>query len=344
MRLCLLNLYSLQLNILYVERAVAVQFGAEDSAGNIVMVSLYNYPGTIGAKIDILDSLFPLGTVLAIKEPTLKTSASKGSVPHVRVDCPSDVVRLTPGDPLSSRTRWRTGERVPLAPEPPSTEEGWKALGNKYFQLGWYTSAAVAYSTGLYRTPSSQVLRLNRAMTYLKLGHAGAALSDCNHALAHTGLPPSLRVKALYRKAQALYGLGQWGEAETAFRVTSSEFPSEGVSCATWVEKCHKRRQETELGNYNWLEMYATSLSNTKRLDVADYKGDIEVAALPTRGGGRGVIATEDAIAGQLLVSSCLPVLVPSLTPRISDSWFRRRSSPHSPMTMTLPKPFSFKT
>ncbi|KAG8944881.1 hypothetical protein FRC04_001414 [Tulasnella sp. 424] len=285
------------------KRTVSVQFGAEDTAGDVVMVSLYNYPGTIGAKIDLLDTLFPLGTVLAIKEPTLKTSLA-GGLPHIRVDCPSDVVRLTSGNTPSSRTRWRTGERVPLAPEPPFTEEGWKALGNKYFQSGWFTSAALAYSTGLARTPSSQVLRLNRAMTYLKLGHGGAALSDCNYALGQNGLPASLRVKALYRKAQALYGLGQWGEAELAFKITSSEFPSERVPCTTWAEKCRKRRQQTETGNYDWLEMYTTSLSKTKRLDVADYKGDIEVVAFPTRGGGRGVIATKDVVAGQLLLVS----------------------------------------
>ncbi|KAG8909175.1 hypothetical protein FRC01_007094 [Tulasnella sp. 417] len=286
------------------KRTVAVQFGAEDSAGDVVMISLYNYPGTIGAKIDALDALFPLGTVLAIKEPTLKTSAAEGSVPHVRVDCPSDVIRLTSEDPLSSRTTWRTGERVPLAPEPPRTEDGWKALGNKYFQSGWFTSAAIAYSTGLRRTPFSQVLRLNRAMTYLKLGHAGAALSDCSHALGQQELPSSLRVKALYRKAQALYGLGRWAEAETAFEATASEFPSEAASCEPWVERCRKRRQENETGSYNWLEMYAASLSKARRLDVADYKGDIEVVAFPTRGGGRGVIVTEDVTAGQLLLVS----------------------------------------
>ncbi|KAG8908311.1 hypothetical protein FRC01_007456 [Tulasnella sp. 417] len=286
------------------KRTVAVQFGVEDSAGDVVMISLYNYPGTIGAKIDLLDSLFPLGTVLAIKEPTLKTSAAGGSVPHVRVDCPSDVVRLTSEDPLSSRTAWRTGERVPLAPEPPRTEDGWKALGNKYFQSGWFTSAAVAYSTGLKRTPSSQVLRLNRAMAYLKLGHSGAALSDCNQALGQKELPSSLRMKALHRKAQALYGLGRWEEAEMAFEATASEFPSEAVSCNQWIERCRKRRQENETGSYNWLEMYTASLSKARRLDVADYKGDIEVVSLPTRGGGRGVIVTKDVIAGQLLLVS----------------------------------------
>ncbi|KAG9046746.1 hypothetical protein FS837_003767 [Tulasnella sp. UAMH 9824] len=293
-----------QLADLHPKRAVAVQFGAEDSAGDVVMVSLYNYPGTLGAKIDVLDTLFPLGTVLAIKEPTLKTSAAGGSVPHVRVDCPSDVVRLTSGNPLLSGTTWRTGDRVPIAPEPPHTEGDWKALGNKYFQSKWFTSAAIAYSTGLKQTPSSQVLRLNRAMTYLKLGHAGAALSDCNYALAQNELPDSLRVKALHRKAQALYGLGHWKEAEIAFETTSSEFSSEAGSCRLWVEKCRKRRQENETGSYNWLEMYTTSLFKARRLDVADYKGDIEVVALPTRGGGRGVIVTEDVIAGQLLLVS----------------------------------------
>ncbi|KAG8957989.1 hypothetical protein FRC00_003222 [Tulasnella sp. 408] len=268
------------------------------------MISLYNYPGTIGAKTEVLDTLFPLGTVLVIKEPTLKTSMAADSVPNVRVDCPSDVIRLTAENPLSSGIEWRTGERVPLAPEPPRTEDGWKALGNKYFQSEWFTSAAIAYSRGLARTPSSQVLRLNRAMTYLKLGHAGAALSDCTHALAQKELPSSLRVKALYRKAQGLYGLGQWEEAEMAFETTASEFPPEAGSCKTWVKKCRQRRQEKETGSYNWLEMYTASLSKARRLDVADYKGDIEVVELPTRGGARGVVATKDIIAGQLLLVS----------------------------------------
>ncbi|KAG8990512.1 hypothetical protein FRB90_001735 [Tulasnella sp. 427] len=286
------------------KRTVAVQFGAEDTAGNMVMVSLYNYPGTIGAKLDLLDTLFPLGTILAIKEPTLKTSAAGGSAPHIRVDCPSDVVRLMSEHPLLLKIKWRTGKQVPLAPEPPVTEEGWKALGNKYFQEGRFTSAAIAYSTGLGQTPPSQTLRLNRAVTFLRLGHAGAALSDCDVALAQATLPLALRMKALYRRAQALYGLARWSEAEKAFGIVESDFPSETISCRQWMVKCRKRRQETETGGYNWLEMYNTSLSKNPRLDVADHQVNVEVVALPSRGGGRGIIATADLEPGQLLVVS----------------------------------------
>ncbi|KAG8990511.1 hypothetical protein FRB90_001734 [Tulasnella sp. 427] len=190
-----------------------------------------------------------------------------------------------PWSPLLSKIKWHTGERVLSAPEPPSMEEGWKAFGNRYFQGRYFKSAAVAYSTGLAQTPYSHTLRLNRALTYLRLGYSGAALSYCNNALAQTTLPSGLRAKALHRKAQALYGLGRWDEAEIAFAAVEKELPSEVATYQQWIKKCHKRRQESEAGTYDWSEMYIASQSSP-RLDVADYRGDIEVTPLDPLGEG----------------------------------------------------------
>ncbi len=38
--------------------------------GDIALVMLFDYPGLFNATIEELDAIFPIGTVLAIREPT----------------------------------------------------------------------------------------------------------------------------------------------------------------------------------------------------------------------------------------------------------------------------------
>ncbi|KAG8968853.1 hypothetical protein FRC05_001339, partial [Tulasnella sp. 425] len=184
-------------------RVFSVQILVEDVNGDVCRVTLYNYPGTIGAKSQLLDALFPVGSILAIREPTLKF-ATNGGNQLLRVDCPSDVIWLEPDDERLVGVKWKTGGHVPDSPRLPNTEEEWKKQGNGHYQNGLYIPAAVSYSRGLQRFPASSVLRLNRAMAYLQLEYYGAALSDCETAQENEDLPASLMSKALFRAAWAL--------------------------------------------------------------------------------------------------------------------------------------------
>ncbi|KAG8958058.1 hypothetical protein FRC05_009433, partial [Tulasnella sp. 425] len=207
----------------------------EDVNGDVCTMTVYNYPGTVGARSQLVEALFPVGSILAIREPTLRSAAGKGD-PLLRVDCPSDIIWLEPDDERLVGVNWKTGGHVANSPSLPRTEEEWKKQGNDHHQKGYYIPAAVSYSRGLQRFPASSVLRLNRAMTYLQLEHYGAALSDCETAQEGEDFPESLRPKALFRAAKALYGLTRWDEAERSFADMADRYPSEAAACNPWIQ------------------------------------------------------------------------------------------------------------
>ncbi|KAG9046747.1 hypothetical protein FS837_003768 [Tulasnella sp. UAMH 9824] len=287
----------------YPYRVYSVHILVEDVDGDACPMELYNYPGTIGANSQLVDALFPVGSILAIREPTLK-SAAHGGKPLLRVDCPSDVIWLEPDDEMLVGVKWKTGDQVPDSPELPSTEEEWKKQGNSHYQKGWCIPAAVLYGRGLQRFPSSAVLRLNRAMAYLQLDYYEAALSDCEAALDFKEALGSLKPKALYRAAQALYGMGRWNEAERKFAETATEYPAQATDCQSWIKRCKDRKIEATEGKYDWAAAYRAAQVPGCRMDLADFTGPVKVASLPSRGGGRGIVAKRNIKFGELLVVS----------------------------------------
>ncbi|KAG9025957.1 hypothetical protein FRB95_009543 [Tulasnella sp. JGI-2019a] len=284
-------------------RMVSVMFGVEDLVGNARQVSLYNYPGTVGATGPAIDAIFPVGSVLAIREPTLRMMA-QGNEAHIRVDCPSDIVRIDDDHNLLKGVKWQTGERLASAPTLPKTEEGWRDMGNRYFKSGWFVQAVFAYSRGLRRYPNSTLLYLNRSLACLRLNYHGAALADALRVAEDTKVSQTSKVKAVFRAGQAKYGMGLWDDAQALFKQTSELDKSEVNSCQKWIEKCRDRVAETRDGAYNWTRLFDLAGLPGHRLDVADFMGPVEVVQIPSRGGGRGVVATRDIKCGELLVVS----------------------------------------
>ncbi|PCH40830.1 hypothetical protein WOLCODRAFT_150858 [Wolfiporia cocos MD-104 SS10] len=64
---------------------------AEDPAGTTLNLAIHNYPTTFDAFAGDLDSLFPIGTVMAIREPHLR-AGFRATHALVRVDSPSNIV------------------------------------------------------------------------------------------------------------------------------------------------------------------------------------------------------------------------------------------------------------
>ncbi|KAG8897067.1 hypothetical protein FRB99_008474, partial [Tulasnella sp. 403] len=263
-------------------RVFAVQFGVEDPRGSVTMVSLYGFPGTLGASMKTLDALFPLGWVLAIKEPYLKEMSTGGGA-HIRVDCASDLLFLDSDHPSLGGVQWMT--RSPASPLTAITSpDAWKELGNQYFKDTLYFPAAVTYSRGLQHYPTAYLLRLNRAMAYIRLGYFGAALADCRHIMDLPSLTGDVHLKALYRAAQAKYGLGWWDGALSMFQDVVRLYPSESELCSGWIEKCTKRKQEAELGHETYIAF--NFLNNRMQNDcsaILDHKVVEQLIGDPSR-------------------------------------------------------------
>ncbi|KAG8855164.1 hypothetical protein FRB96_007202 [Tulasnella sp. 330] len=285
-------------------RMVSVMFGVEDTAGNVRQVSVYNYPGASGASLAAIDALFSVGTIMAIREPTLRMMA-QGDEAHIRIDCPSDIVMLRWDHKLLKGVKWQSGDHLSNTPIAPKSEEKWRELGNGYFKSGWFVQAILAYSRGLHRYPGSILLYLNRSLASLRLGYYGAALADALHVVEAAGTSITSKVKALFRAGQAKYGMGLWGDAEELFTQTSELDDAEADNVQVWLKKCRERMAESMDGTYNWIHLFDLAGEKAgQRLEVADYLGPVDVVGMSSRGGGRGVVATRDVKCGELLVVS----------------------------------------
>ncbi|PVG03766.1 hypothetical protein CPB86DRAFT_748218 [Serendipita vermifera] len=282
-------------------RMVAVSFGVEDTNGWAQLISIYNFPGTQNANTKELDTIFPLFTMLAIREPLARMGLASDHT-NIRIDSPSDLVFLEPSDPLLSDVTWGSGEGQ--FPTTTRTTQEWKDVADTHFKSKEYFAAIVAYSYGLRRSPSMAVaLRLNRCLAHLRLENYPAALRDAQAALAFEEVSDADRVKALYRSGQAEYGAGNYDAARTCYQ-KCLELNPELADAAKGIQSCDLREEERTTGVYNWKAILDQTRRKDTKVDVANFIGPVEIADMSNRGGGRGVIATRDITAGELLIVS----------------------------------------
>lgn len=281
---------------------VCISLGVEDPAGWSQLLSVYNFPGTYDAGPQELDTMFPLGTILAVREPTAKMALT-GDNSHIRVDSPSDIIFLAPDDPILSKVAWSSvvnpSRIITLSPA------DWKVIGDRHFKASQFFAAAVAYSYSLRQDPSLTGVRLNRCLAHIRLSNFIAALHDASMVLRANNLAELDKVKALYRTAQAQYGSGEYLEAKDYYdRCLSMD--ADLKEAKVGIQNCLTRIQERDEGIYDWRRLFTQTKTPCTRPDVADYLGPIKVAPMQNRGGGRGVFATRDIKAGEIVVCRSL--------------------------------------
>lgn len=242
------------------------------------------------------DVLFPLGTVLAIKEPYFKLEDGN-EIPTVRVDAPSDIVFLDARSQLAQSAAWATNHHVG-APLLPTTPEDWKKRGNGYFKRRQWLCAAVAYSEGLKLDSKHHLLLLNRAAAYLELHWYNSAAHDAETALSMGLDDPVLKRKAVLRAVRAHYS------AERFSKVTQlAKLLPQDSDIRMFASNALQRIRERDGGKYDWGRMYRQTRTPGCRLDVAPYQGPVEVKDV---NGRRAVFATREVLQGDLLVRHLL--------------------------------------
>ncbi|GAA6041925.1 hypothetical protein JCM8097_000225 [Rhodosporidiobolus ruineniae] len=275
----------------------------EDPSGRIDCLCLSATPSfDPRSQPGYVDQL-PLGQILAIKQPLKKVDPATSSS-LLLVDPLRSVKHLQPGDPLLRSVQWSTPD--PLKPLPADFDH--KAHGNSLFKQKQYFLASQAYSNGLSATlsPAQKLfLLLNRSQLHLNLGNYASARRDASAVLnlleQGVDAPPQTLLKAKLRLARALEGLRLLDKASAAYSAvlevdSSSEEGKEGK------KRVVKMRHETETGEYDWRELASVVGPEGRDLEMGDYVGPIEVVEMEGKGGGRGVVATRDVKAGDLLL------------------------------------------
>ena len=286
-------------------RLVATMMGVEDVEGNVARLSFYNYPTLFYAKQGDLDALLPLGTILLIREPTYKMSLSAPTA-FIRVDSPSDVVFLEKDDPVLRDIQWKYHLSTPLTP---SSVEGWRARGVSEFKENRLLQAAVCFANALKLDTKSQILFLNRAEVYLRLGWYFSALHDTKEAIRLGPITDDLlRRKAVMRSIRANYGLCRY---EEVVRI-ANENPND-TDCKGWLKRAKSRIVEKTTGNYDWFALITEGKDVNARPEVAEYCGPVIVKERVGEPGVMGVFVTRDVEIGELLVRCDYRTLHPYL-------------------------------
>lgn len=278
-------------------RLVAIQVAVEDKDGNVADLACYHCFETSGLGRDDIRSLIPVGQVILIKEPWFRIGAT-GGTPTVRVDTPSDIMFLSPNDPLLQNfpDDWKGEHQMDVL--------GYKTLGNEAVKQKHLQSAVQAYTAGLEIDPTASLLRLNRAHCHLQLGNVSLALEDAQIASEDPGLPDDTRHKARFRMALAYYAMDRFTDAlniledEVAARWSPTDFES-------LRKKARARLVEQTQANYDWLTLRKLGQDYSDKrhvLDVADYVGPVKVIPMNGGGGGRGLVTTRQVMAGELLI------------------------------------------
>jgi hypothetical protein len=270
----------------------------EDQNGDVILISIYNFPSLFLADLKVLQAHFPIGTVMAICEPWMQMSdASSYPSDFIKVNSPSDIVILEPSHPTLHAVQWKTSPTVyhhTLA-----TTLQWKDLGTKFFKDSLFILAALAWSHGIDNNPSMHALHLNILQAYIRLEWFSAALVDATHVLSKVESLPQIEQKVSYRATCTEYRLQYYSDALAHLKPLEEDREVKSLkSC------CHKHLLEATKGQYDWLRMFNDGQASMPHLNIAEFvHSAIAVLAVPNCGGGCGIVATHHIKTGDLLVS-----------------------------------------
>ncbi|KAF7502553.1 hypothetical protein GJ744_005492 [Endocarpon pusillum] len=268
-------------------RMTAIMAVMEDEADQAVMVQLYQQeeekyrPARVSVK---------KWGVCIVKEPYFKVMGDGDY--GLRIDHVSDLIWLS-----------ETDDRVPLQWRPQISQLGktadeWKSEGNNALKSGDCFDAAEKYTLALQCPTTSEearIIKMNRALTNLKLRRYDAALLDAGWG------PPDVKPleKGLYRAARALYALGRFPDCYDTLNVLLKEYPGNEEGRKE-LSRVKNRLTEQKHGRYDFKAMYAATNIRPLDLDHATYIGPVVVK--PAEGRGRGLFTTKGVKAGELLL------------------------------------------
>lgn len=94
---------------------------------------------------------------------------------------------------------------------------------------------------------------------------------------------PSLK-QTIFRMGLAAYGMRQWQKAIDSFEQLNNEFPN-NKDAEKDLKRAKQRLVEEKTGRFDFKAMHIECAMQEKReMDVADYKGAIEIADIPGKG------------------------------------------------------------
>ncbi|KAK1757818.1 SET and MYND domain-containing protein 4 [Echria macrotheca] len=257
----------------------------EDEFGNADKLAIYNQGDT-----SILSGV-PEGCVVAVKEPYYRFNGSDTDY-MICVDHPSDVILLRFTDPIIPEPL-RLGPLLKTATD-------WKKAGDTAFLEKDFPTAIFCYSEALEESNDKAFkapVYTKRAGTNLLLGRYDAAMSDS--LASRIGGPSDW--KAYYNAGRAAYGLCEYRRSRE-YLEKALELNEAGTGVRKEYERCLARLREEETGDYDFAGMHKQLSTQNVHMDHGSFLRRTAVKESGLPGGGRGLFATEDIPAGELIL------------------------------------------
>ena len=185
---------------------------------------------------------------------------------------------------------------------------------------------------------------MNRAQAHLQAENYASCHRDASIVLAYlaqgvTG-PPSAEKKALYRRASALHKLRRFERAVEEYkRVFQMDLEQDGALLGHAAVEI--ALEESRTGVYDWDRLDPDEIADVADLTIGDFFGPVKVVDMPQRQGGRGVVATRDIQAGELLLGMSLfchfSRYPGSAADQPSLQWRRLSPKGHGCLTIKIP-------
>ncbi|KAI7509163.1 hypothetical protein KC347_g5462 [Hortaea werneckii] len=278
-----------------------VKSDVEDEFGSVAQLAMYNTDPLLKA-----DELLPTDAVFAVKEPYYEVTFDGACL---RVDHPSDLVRVHPGDTLMSKGFQRGPSEFRKTPE------DWKREGNSAYLAKSYSAAERAYSQGLMKCSAQDEkvrydLYRNRALVNIFLSHYDLALKDAKHAMccqdeklyqSDDDPRKAPDARACYRAGRAAYELEYWVDARNYFeRARALSEKAEREDAERQLERTAARIAEVDAAAYDFEAMSRSASELCNYLDHASHIKHVEKGDAGDR--GRGLFANRDFSPGDLIM------------------------------------------
>ncbi|KAG5752170.1 hypothetical protein H9Q70_005179 [Fusarium xylarioides] len=269
------------------DRMTAVMAIVEDENGIAVLLQLYHQPEeTIVPATEILSP----NMVCILKEPFFKCAAD--GTYSLRVDHPSDIIRLDGADDRIP-SHWRPSMVI-------SGENGTeiRKRGNDAVQVKKWAEALRLYSSAIQAGQTfeeRQLAFLNRSFANLNMDRPKQALLDAEKA-TNPAMPSE---KSLFRKARALYELGDYQQSLEMLERLTQSFP-ENKAASSEKDRLNERLNEQQTGEYKFKQMYKQAEKTPPLIDCATFSAPVEIRESPGR--GKGLFTTKAVSAGELLL------------------------------------------
>ncbi|KAF5549502.1 TPR domain-containing protein [Fusarium mexicanum] len=228
--------------------------------------------------------------VCILKEPFFKC-ATDGTY-SLRVNHPGDIIWLDGAD-----------DRIPSHWRPSMVISGGNSTdirkqGNDAVQSKKWAEALRLYSSAIQagqNVQERQLAFLNRSFINMNMDRTKQALLDAEKA-TNPAMPSE---KSLFRKARALYELGDYQQSLEMLEKLTQSYP-ENKAASPEKDRLNERLNEQRTGKYKFKQMYKQAEKTPPLIDCATFSAPVEIRESPGR--GKGLFTTKAVSAGELLL------------------------------------------